>query len=237
MPGEREAAMFKRFFMMSFLIGSVAVPYALSTSKSWMAAVQSKFSGTGDSKSATAAGEQAAKAPATAGAKSPTAQGNTTSIESEFQMSPAKAKDIEGAPAQQLIEVMRFDSTPAWVMQRWPRVTTGLSHPELQGYRVPLVTGTGVDDLAGSLTYYFDQQQQVKFLTFHGVTGDPRKLVSMVVQQYGFKPEPTDDPALSLYLVKWNGKPVSELRVRTARVLRHDQPHQRFQVDLAMKRP
>ncbi|MGD9721650.1 MAG: DUF6690 family protein [Pirellulales bacterium] len=224
--------MFKRFFVMSFLVGSVAVPYALSTSKSWMSSAQSFFSGSGESKPAAG---PAAKAPTNASSQA--TGGTTGSVVPEFQMAPAKAKDIEGAPAQQLTEVLRFDGSPAWVMQRWPRVTTGLSHPELQGYRVPLVTGTGVDDLAGSLTYYFDQQQQVKFLTFHGVTGDPRKIVSLVVQRYGFAPEPTDDPSLSLYLVKWHGKPISELRVRTARVLRHDQPHQRFQVDLAMKRP
>ncbi len=109
-------------------------------------------------------------------------------------------------------------------MARWPRVTTGLAQPDLQGYRVPLVTGTAESDLAGSLTYYFDNQQQVKFITFHGVTGDPRKIVGLVVQKYGFRPEQTDDPSLGMYLVKWNGKPISELRVQTARVLRADQP-------------
>jgi hypothetical protein len=37
--------------------------------------------------------------------------------------------------------------------------------------------------------------------------------------------------------VKWNGKPTSELRIRTARVLRAAAPHARYQVELAMKRP
>ena len=57
------------------------------------------------------------------------------------------------------------------------------------------------------------------------------------MQKYGFKPEQTDDPSLALFMVKWNGKPISELRIRPARVLRADQPHARYQVYLAMRRP
>jgi hypothetical protein len=38
-------------------------------------------------------------------------------------------------------------------------------------------------------------------------------------------------------MVKWNGKPISELRVQTARVLRADQRNLSYKVDLAMKRP
>jgi hypothetical protein len=102
---------------------------------------------------------------------------------------------------------------------------------------VPLVTGTGVDDLAGSLTYYFGADRSVQYITFHGVTGDPRKLVNHVVQKYGFQPQRTDDPGLAVYMVKWNGKPISELRVQTARVLRADQRNLSYKVDLAMKRP
>jgi uncharacterized protein DUF6690 len=134
-------------------------------------------------------------------------------------------------------EVLQFNGTPSWVMARWPRVTASLAELDLQGYRVPLVTGTGEDDLAGSLTYYFDKEQHVAYINFHGTTGDPRKLVSLVMSRYSFVRQSTDDPSLALYQVKWNGKPLSELRIRTARVLRADQPHARYEVDLAMKRP
>ncbi len=61
--------------------------------------------------------------------------------------------------------MLRFDVTVEWVMQRWPRVSTGLPYLQLQGYRVPLVTGTKVADLAGSLTYYFNARQQVQRIT------------------------------------------------------------------------
>ena len=71
----------------------------------------------------------------------------------------------DATPMPSLAEVLRFDVTVAWVMQRWPRVSTGLPYLQLQGYRVPLVTGTTVADLAGSLTYYFNAQQQVQRIT------------------------------------------------------------------------
>jgi hypothetical protein len=121
-------------------------------------------------------------------------------------------------------------------MSRWPRVTAGLAEPELQGYRVPLVTGTGENDLAGSLTYYFDQDQRVKLIHFRCTTGNPQQLVTYVTSRYGLTPQPTGDPGLQLYQVKWNGKPMSELRIRTATILRAAQPYSRFHVELAMKR-
>jgi len=122
-------------------------------------------------------------------------------------------------------------------MQRWERVSAGLADIDLQGYRVPLVTGTADDDLAGSLTYYFDKQQKVQRITFHGTSGNPRKLVTLLTGRYGFLRQSTDDPSLYLYQVKWNGKPTSELRIKPARVVRADAPHSRFEIELAMKRP
>ena len=53
-------------------------------------------------------------------------------------------------PLPSLAEVLRLDVTVEWVLQRWPRVTTGLPQLQLQGYRVPLVTGTK-DDGRGRL--------------------------------------------------------------------------------------
>ena len=81
---------------------------------------------------------------------------------------------IEGYGTYDLGEVINFGATPSWIMTRWPRVTVGLAELDMQGYRVPLVTGTKYDDLAGSLTYYFDQDQRVKLIHFRGTTGDPR---------------------------------------------------------------
>jgi hypothetical protein len=134
-------------------------------------------------------------------------------------------------------EVFRFDVTTAWVLGRWPRVSAGLGELDLQGYRVALVTGSSVEDLAGSLTYYFNPQQKVQRIFFQGTTGDARKLVAFLSRQYKFVRNITDDPSLYLYEVKWNGKPVSELRITTARIIRADNPRARFEVRLVLERP
>src|SRR5687767_3347320 len=61
---------------------------------------------------------------------------------------------LEGPAVADLAEVLRFDITPAWLTQRWPRVMNARhAAGSLQAYRVPLVTGAKPTDLAGSLTY------------------------------------------------------------------------------------
>jgi hypothetical protein len=70
---------------------------------------------------------------------------------------------------------------------------------------VPLVTGTRPDDIAGSLTYYFDKRQQLQRITFEGVVGDERRLVNFVTGQYKLKAEPT--LGAGLYVAKWSGRP------------------------------
>jgi hypothetical protein len=222
--------MLKRLFFLSVMIGMVGMPYLMSSSSQWWNSLTSQFSG------GSADGKAAA---ASAGAKQPgsssTAKGDRNGAKGFDTV--ANSRTIEGPAAQNLAEVIQFDGSPAWVMARWPRVTAGLADLDLQGYRVPLVSGTSQDDLAGSLTYYFDKNQRMSRIIFHGATGDPRKLIALVTSRYNFEPQKTDDPSLALFQAKWNGKPHSELRIRPARVVRADQPYARFEVDLAMKRP
>jgi hypothetical protein len=142
---------------------------------------------------------------------------------------------LVGAPVSDLAEVLRFDVSPQWVMSRWSRISTVLADLELEGLRVPLVTGTTTDDLAGSLTYYFDKQHQVQRITFHGYTGDERKLAALVAQRYQLKPVQSLNAAL--YLAKWNGTPMSALRVALAPVVRADSPNTRLEVMLEINRP
>jgi hypothetical protein len=222
--------MLKRFFLSSFMVGAVIVPYAISTSGDWYNKVKTQYFSSSPQAAAPATPQPAAAA------NGQPAQGIDSQGIAALH-APSKPQSIEGFPATDLKEVLHFDGTPAWVMSRWPRVSSGLATLDLQGYRVPLVTGTAQDDLAGSLTYYFDKEQRVKFISFQGATGDPRKLIAMVTEKYGFKPEQTNDPGLSLFMVKWNGKPVSELRIRPARLVRADQPHSRYEIYLAMRRP
>lgn len=142
---------------------------------------------------------------------------------------------LVGAPVSDLGEVLRFDVSPQWVMARWSRVSTVLADLELEGLRVPLVTGTNLDDLAGSLTYYFDKKHQVRRLSFHGYTGDERKVAALVCQRY--KLQPTQSLHAALFLAKWNGEPMSALRVALAPVVRADSPNTRLEVMLEINRP
>ncbi|MBI84586.1 MAG: hypothetical protein CMJ81_15440 [Planctomycetaceae bacterium] len=142
---------------------------------------------------------------------------------------------ITGQPVTELGEIFRFNVTPEWVMYRWPRVTTQLADLELNGLRVPLVTGTNKYDLAGSLTYYFDKKQQLQRISFRGFTDDESKLVELVTKHCGLRPVST--LARGLYLVKWNGKPRSALRICTASIVRADSPYTRLDVELELNRP
>lgn len=142
---------------------------------------------------------------------------------------------IAGPPVQDFLEVFNFNADARWVSMRWPRVSTALADLNLEGLRAPLVTGSQYDDLAGSITYYFDRDGHVQRITFHGTTGDERRLVHMLTTHFGFKHEPTLDAGL--YLVKWNGTPTSVLMLRNAAVLNAAQPHTRLNVALEINRP
>jgi hypothetical protein len=152
-------------------------------------------------------------------------------------LTPSLANAVSAPPVVDLAEALRFEVTSAWVLGRWPRVTAGLPDEDLQGYRVALVTGTHDDDLAGSLTYYFNKHQRCQRITFQGTTGDARKLIAYLTQRYGFKQQTSNDPNLFLYQIRWNGNPLSELHIRPSRVIRADAPLARFEVLLALNDP
>jgi hypothetical protein len=123
----------------------------------------------------------------------------------------------------QLADVLRFDVTPRWVTEQWSRVSTVRAEADLVGLRVPLVTGTQVDDFAGSLTYYFDANQRLRRLTLHGQIGDDRKLVQYGMRTFGLLPEP--HLGAGIYLLRWNAEPLNLLRVTHAPVIRADEPY------------
>lgn len=220
--------MLRKFMFSGVVMSAVVIPYVMSTGGEWWTVAKERVAAMTQSspKEAGAGNSQAAT-----GAYP---QGHSLAA---AHLPGSRQVPVEGYGTMHLGEVINFNATPAWVMARWPRVTVGLAELDMQGYRVPLVTGTAQDDLAGSLTYYFDQEQRVLLIHFRGSTGDPRKLVSLVMSQYQMLPQATGNPSLQLYQVKWNGKPISELQVHTADVLRADEPYSRFSVELALKRP
>jgi len=149
---------------------------------------------------------------------------------------------LQGSPEepgwQDLDEVFRFDVTPDWIVSNWPRVSAGLAYLELHGYRVPLVTGTADDDLAGALTYYFNPQQQLQRITFYGTTGNARKVVDLVTSRFGFARRLTNDASMFVFEIPGpNGKSTSSLWIRPAKVIKADDPHRRFEVALVIERP
>jgi len=144
-------------------------------------------------------------------------------------------ESLAGPPVSNLGEVIRFDVSPSWVTSRWPRVTTTLAESGMEGLRALLVTGTKIDDLAGSITYYFDRNRRVQRLTFDGYTGDDRKLLALLARYYGLQPEPTLDA--NMYVARWNGRPTSILRVSRAPIISADSPHSQLHVMMELNRP
>jgi len=155
--------------------------------------------------------------------------------EADASGSPADAS--AKAPVMAMEEVFRLDRTTGWVLGYWPRVSAGLAELDTQGYRVPLVTGGQPDDLAGSLTYYFNKRQRVQRITFFGTTGDARRLVSLLALRHGFVRELAADPSLFLYRVRENRRVISELRIKPSSIVRSDSPFTRFDVALLIERP
>ncbi|MEN6451137.1 MAG: DUF6690 family protein [Thermoguttaceae bacterium] len=141
-------------------------------------------------------------------------------------------------PMPSLAEVLSFDVSVDWIIQRWPRVSTGLPHLQLQGYRVPLVSGTSLQDVAGSLTYYFNATQQVDRIALRGKTGDPAMLVTILATRHHFTRRLTNDPGLVLYeAADANARPVGVLKIRSASTVEASKPFSRFDIDLVMDRP
>jgi hypothetical protein len=218
--------MIHRTLVGAALIGLVGLPYVLSTQKG----DRGPESGPPDELLAAAPPPGARldlppRLPATPAAARPA--GNQ----------PGQAARAAARPPAGLQEIFNFHLTPERIIHSWPMVTTTTNQPELKGYRVPLVTGGRPDSLAGSLTYYFDKDQKLQRIVFHGTTGEPRPLVQLMTQKFDFKPEPVADANLQRYQVRWSGRVVSELRVQPAQVVDAKEPLRRFGVNLLIERP
>ncbi len=142
---------------------------------------------------------------------------------------------LVGRPVGDLREVLRFDISPQWVTERFSRVTTVLADLQLNGLRVPLVTGTDPDDLAGSVSYYFDQSDHLQRVMVHGFTGDPHALISTMTEHYGLQGEPTLEAGV--YTKRWNGMPVHFVRITRAPIVYSDALHHKFTVFLELNQP
>lgn len=155
--------------------------------------------------------------------------------ESSESDKPTPNPELVGSRVADLREVIRFDIAPDWVIRRFARVSTVLGDLDLEGFRVPIVTGTRQDDLAGTLTYYFDRSDRLQRITIHGFTGDPKRLIGIATQYYGLVHEPSLEAGV--YTKRWNGQPVHFLRLSHAPVVLAEEVHQKYTVFLELNQP
>lgn len=147
---------------------------------------------------------------------------------------PASPASADPAGVVPLEEAFRFDLSPQQVASRWPRVTTVAGDPEHLGMRVAYVSGTAPDDVAGSLTYFFDRHHQLQRITFTGLTGDPKRLLASTATRYGLKSQPTT--AAAHFIAGDPHKPSSEVVARFLPVLTSEPQRQRYEVRVDLRR-
>lgn len=142
---------------------------------------------------------------------------------------------LAGGPIADFRDVLRFDITPNWVNQRFARVTTVLSDLNLEGMRVPIVTGTRANDIAGTVTYYFRHDGRLQRVAMHGFTGDPSRMIETMTTHYRMQPRPSLDSGV--YTIDWNGRPSSVLKVTRAPVMYADADRNQHTVFLELNQP
>lgn len=154
-----------------------------------------------------------------------------------FQSTSAPAIVDSGPtlPPVSLEEALRLDISPVWVTSRWSRVSTVLGETDQMGLRVALVTGTQSTDVAGSLTYYFDQRHQLQRITFTGLTGDESRIITHLMQNFNLRPQPTI--AAGLYQAPAGPGKVSQAQVNHLPVVRTTAPNARVELVVELNRP
>lgn len=142
---------------------------------------------------------------------------------------------VGGGMVTDLREVLRFDIVPGWLPQRFARVTTVTSNVQMDGLRVPLITGTQPKDIAGTLTYYFDASQSLKRINLHGLTGDPTQLANLMVQFYQVKPE--QSLGGQLFTARWNNRVTSVMQISPAPIIYAGADHSKYIIFLELNQP
>ncbi len=142
---------------------------------------------------------------------------------------------VGGGAVHDLREVLRFDIVPGWLPQRFARVSTVTSNVQMDGLRVPLITGTQPKDIAGTLTYYFDSSQALKRINLHGLTGDPTLLANLMVQYYQLKPE--QSLGGQLFTTRWNNRITSVLQIAPAPIIYAGADHSKYIIFLELNQP
>ena len=118
---------------------------------------------------------------------------------------------LDGGVFSGIDQILDFDITPSAITNRWARVSFHVREDGFHSYRVPVVTGEEKDDLAGSLTYLFNENEQLQRIEFLGYTKNIDTLVRVMKHKFSMTRRPS--PIQALYVKSQNKLPVSALRV------------------------
>lgn len=214
--------MTRNLAMVGMLGAAVGGPYVVSQAPNW----------TGTAQPTSEASVEMTEAPP-ATFERPTAEA-PNGPGSEVYRRPAP---FEGRVQHSLDEVLRWEVTKDWVFRSWDRKSTGLADPKLFGVRVPVVTGQGMADVAGALSYYFDAQGRLQRIRLVGTTADTNSIVRLAMQRFGLQRRVSPSPGDQLYQLVENDRVRSQLRTRPESVLWGTSPHNSFRIDLELNRP
>lgn len=153
---------------------------------------------------------------------------------SDVYVSPA---DLAGPVGISLEQALDWNITKNWVYRHWARKSTGLADPTLFGVRVPLVTGSGMTDVAGSMTYYFDNAGVLQRMRLRGQTADTTRLVQFAMARLGMRPRQAFSAGDQLFQAVENKRLRGELQTTPESVLWATSPHSSFGVRLEATRP
>ncbi len=148
---------------------------------------------------------------------------------------PASVTPLTNPGIRDFRQFLRFDISPGWVTATFPRVTTVLSNVQMDGLRVPVVTGTSVTDFAGTADYYFDRNQQIRRIILQGACGDPSVVASMLLENYGLKNEPSLGG--HLYTGRWNNRITSVALIQPAPIVYANDNYHKFSLFIEINQP
>ena len=153
---------------------------------------------------------------------------------SEIYSSPAPLAGPVGVSLEQALD---WNVTRNWVYRNWARKSTGLADPALFGVRVPVVTGAGMTDLAGTLTYYFDRGGLLQRIRLEGKTADTSRLVHLATTRFAMQARRPLSPGDQLFQAVDGQRLRGELRTRPEGTLWATSPHTSFDVRMEVTRP
>ncbi len=118
---------------------------------------------------------------------------------------------LDGGVFYGIEQILNFETTPQDITNRWARISFHVNYNGFHSYRVPVVTGEERDDLAGSLTYLFNEHEQLQRIEFLGYTQDASTLINVMTKKFRMTQRPSVLEAL--YVKSLNKLPVSALRI------------------------